>query len=188
MESYINSGNITGFPIGKRQGTNNANGTLLTESRLSSLVNSLLDINGFVVSPAIHEEIVSTSGQDMEVNIAGRYFKINNVYSSIGLDSVDVGITNIYLGIYIPTSGIDELYYEIDGQDDQEDGKYNGLRIIGTSASTAVTSNNDNTYSITSDGTTYLCVKVAELNSDDSKWYVPEPEYSKISFIDAGEL
>ena len=41
----------------------------------------------------------------------------------------------------------------------------------------------DNTYN-SKDG--YTCVKVAVW--DGTNWVIPEPEYSKVNYIDAGEL
>ena len=189
MNNYIASSNIIAYPAARRQSVNSSNGTLLTESRLSSVVNSLLDINGFVTYP-LPGDVIGQESEDrdkiLKINILGRYFKIFNPIVSLGLDASDSG--SIYLGINIDKTGSEdfEIYYEIQGQDN--DGSYEGIRIFNFSSSDNIHNNDDNTYRYVESETdkVYTCIKVAEKIGNN--WYVPEPEYSKIRFIDAGEI
>jgi len=207
--NYILSNNIVAFPVGRRneydgdgKAIPNRNGTTITESRLSSLINSLLDINGFVVFPEMYTEYQDNNDQILEINILGRYFKIKNPFSSLGMGS---DYDSIYLGITISTA-TNELYDEVYGQDDGagDSSEYRGLRCFAyTSSEThpSESSSNDNTYGISitevssvnpsqTDTKEYTCIKVAVKITEDgnSKWIVPEPDYSKVKFIDAGEI
>ena len=189
----IASDNIIAYPAARRQGKGDLNGILLTESRLSSVVNSLLDINGFVTYPLPGDEIFQEqldSDKVIKINILGRYFKI--FYSTSSPDPLDFehSSDSVYVGIHIDKTGSEdnELYYEVQGQDDS--GKYKGLTVFSYSdISDSISNNDDNTYTVeyTPDGgvlTRYICIKIAE--KIDDVWRVPEPEYSKIRFIDAG--
>ena len=185
--SNIPSSKITAFPAGRRNSSDNKNGSLVTEARLASLANSLLDVNGFVITK---------SGSDLsdikvlEFNILGRYFKIDN--GDYGIISQGTGVItpgdndfHIYAGIAIDESaGLEPLFYEIIGQDDESD--YEGLRIF-TSGGDLGTSNNDNTRGYEVNGVTYTLVELA-VKDANSNWIIPEPTLPKILFIDGGTI
>lgn len=178
MNTYISSNSIIAYPAVRRQGVDNKNGTLLTESRLSSIVNSLLDTNGFVTYP-LANTVIDQNTDRIELNILGRYFKILTPFSSMDLSSG--AQTEVYVGIKIDSTGSSSELYDsmIGGDTEGDDSEYEALKIF----SSVTSDNGDNTYQ-SSDG--YTCVKVAEKVGDN--WVISEPEFSKVRFIDCGEL
>lgn len=202
---YIQSNRIVSFPAGKRKEfSDNRDGGLITEARLASLANSLLDVNGFVISKSGSnlDEI-----KTLEVNILGRYFKITADPEDEDSHILDLfgtltGATELFVGIASDSGNeyIDSIFDEILGQDVKVSDTYNyqGLRVIADNDSDVQEISgvkfeylNNNTYkaSVEIDQDTYklyICVKIADLV--DGNWIVPEPEMPKIVFIDGGTI
>lgn len=180
--SNISSEHVLVFPAGRRQGDQNLNGTLITESRLSSIVNGILDVSGFVITPPGTNLSADPATGDsiLEMNILGRYIRFNsstNISGFLGLDSGNYA----FAGISIDSSNGGIIFEEIDGSDNSSTDNYDGVTIV--CSDTDVTPvENDNVYII--GGKT--CVKIGENIS--GSWIVPDPEFPKISYIDGGTI
>lgn len=159
--STITSSNITVFPSTRRAGSKPL-ARLMSEQALVSLVNKLIDLEGFVISD--FETI--TDDSPFEFNLYGYYFRIVNPVTSLGLGTTYTS-GSVYAHIELITSTASDTleYEELFGQDDN--GQYTGLVI-----------DNSLNYS-PQHGGIVKTLKLAQL-TDSNSWIVP-PD-SKIRF------
>ena len=118
VDVLINSQNVTVFPSSQR---NIDSSRLLTEQRITSIANKLLDVDGFVIAS-------DAGGGLAEFNILGYYFKCALAGSVLS------GITDgedVYAKIHINTNNTagGYMYYYLEGEDDQY-GKYTGVSFL----------------------------------------------------------
>ena len=118
--SNFNSGDILVFPSSER--VNYRESRLFTEQNTVSIVNRMLDVNSFVISPLVDE--ITDLNTEIELNIGGYYFKFK-------LSALTGLLDNQLNGYYFPKFKIKLNrvgdYFELSGTDDN--GLYNGLSI-----------------------------------------------------------
>lgn len=175
---YLNTVNINGFPLVKRQNTQ-ISSTLITESSIANLINKLIDTDGYVISTSLESLI-------FEFNLWGYYFKITSTSNQHAIDMIindatfDTA-TEIYAKIQIVYPQNDkDFYYELSGID--EDSKYKGVNFIPDSNSRPET---ETANSITYHNKYLLILKRNDTSSD---WYIPEESKLKINLVDGGEV
>lgn len=121
--AYIDSNNIKVFPSAKR-GVDYPEARLTTEATFVSIINKLIDYDGFVISPTFEEN------SPFEFNLHGYYFYIahgNDLLNKLSLTNE----TSIYAGIYLTQVG-DNL--ELSGVDFS--GQYEGVTFTAGSPPT----------------------------------------------------
>lgn len=125
MATYnIASDNISVYPSSRR-GAQKPESRLLTESALVSIVNKLIDTDGFVITRTLDLQ------QIFEFNIHGYYFKVDPASSLTALFP-DAEVDDVIYGI-IKMVKLSENIVELDGQD--EDGSYTGVQFSLTPTS-----------------------------------------------------
>ena len=156
--SNFNSGDILVFPSSER--VNYRESRLFTEQNTVSIVNRMLDVNSFVISPL--EDEITDLDTEIELNIGGYYFKFK-LSALTGLLDNSANVT-FFPRFVIRLDKVGD-YFELRGTDDG--GLYNGLTI--TLLSTKPSSldvyyeNDDGTlkrytftpFEITKDGSSY---------------------------------
>lgn len=179
---YLNSEAVGVFPTTGRP-QKDPLGRLTTEYNLTSLINNLLDVDGFVITNNI-DGFNSSSIGAFQFNIKGYIFTIHKIGDF--LDSSDPSsFKDLYASIKInlsagssTTSTGDEnlnRIQSIDGEDvfkvgDENYGKYTGLNFSN---------------SIPTDGSYYL--HILEYNSTSKKWYIPEESKIKLKTSKSGD-
>lgn len=159
--STIASSYVTVFPSAKRSLTQ-PQSRLVSEASLVSIVNKLVNSEGFIVS----SESAITDANPLEFNIFGYYFKITSPYTALGLASLTT--TDVYAHIEIVTTGTGEnAYAELYGQDSSD--MYTGLVIDQSSSYTPQQSG------------VVKSLKIAEYSSN--AWQVPAS--SRLKFTNA---
>jgi len=158
---YINSDKIIVFPS-TRRGANQQDARLLTEKSMAGIINQLIDLDGFIITPP--EKISSTNS--FEFNIKGYYFKVNQLK-----DITDLFNTSTALKIFgVITLDEGNGYIELMGQDDTQGNTqtsiYKGVSFSDTSSAAA------NTYSLQ---------LLYRTSSSSTTWLVPEN--SRFKFI-----
>ena len=113
--AYINSSNIEVFPSARRGGTN-PESRLFAESSVVSIVNKLIDTDGFVISTNLSED-------PFEFNIQGYYFKVDSYTSIVSLGS---GWTEVYGSVNLTESDFPEI------NSDNNSNKYTGVNFTNT--------------------------------------------------------
>lgn len=162
---YLDSDKIKVFPSARRNdGVNDPFSRLMSESTLVSIVNRLIDTDGFVIT----NEYVANS--PLEFNIHGYYFKVANVGNIVSsFSSVATG-TLVYAIITLSQiSGAALTFLELKNIDDS--GKYQGV-LFDTSIPTPT--GTDEVYSL------------AVLEKTSSGWKIPYD--SLIKFNNDGGL
>ena len=86
--SYVGSQNINVFPSTKR-GQYQRDARLMTESSLVGLINELIDLKSFVITPIPSDTLQQSD--PFEFNIAGYYFKIDRLDSIPDFNSLATG-------------------------------------------------------------------------------------------------
>lgn len=178
---YLNSEAVGVFPTTGRP-QKDPLGRLTTEYNLTSLINNLLDVDGFVITNNI-DGFNSSSIGTFQFNIKGYIFTIHKIGDF--LDSSDLSnFKDLYASIKINLSagssttstGNENLnrIQSIDGEDifkvgDENYGKYTGLNFSD---------------SIPTDGSYYL--HILKFNSTYKKWYIPEESKIKLKTIKSG--
>ena len=134
----LNSNNIQVFPTTKRSGTDKRS-KLLSEANLTNIVNMLLDKKAFIITDVgsreiqnNSDEIIIESDAELEFNILGYYFKVDNTKAILDklFDSYTDLVNNLsndrYLPIYANISTVQVGdYVELYGTDDLD--IYNGI-------------------------------------------------------------
>lgn len=176
--SYLSSNNIKVFPAVRRTGGADPFSRLMSESTITSIVNRLVDYDGFVITRSTQSNKQIASGV-FEFSIFGYYVKIENVSSLISQFS---SASNIYAYIDLDTSDTNPgqsnnlSYKQLIGQD--VDSSYQGIKFESTEPQA------------TSDR--HILHILTKLNN---VWVVPETSYLKFSKntlalydIDGGEI
>lgn len=181
--SYVGSQNINVFPSTKR-GQYQRDARLMTESSLVGLINELIDLKSFVITP-IPSDTLQQSDL-FEFNIAGYYFKIDRLDSIPDFNSLATG-ESIVASITLKT---DNKFTELMGQDDS--GVYKAITFEQKNTSLApIRSTTSIDESPTVRKTTYS-LRILDKVSDDK---ITIDVDAKIKFqkdslqgIDGGEL
>lgn len=165
--AYLGSGNIRVFPSTRRT-HQSSHSRQVTEASLVGLINKLIDVESFVVTKLTGEE-----GTDAEFafNITGYYFITELGYVVEQFQSA----TDIYATITIDTSGSVPEFYELEGQD--VNNEYQGVEFTTTQQT----------------GTNKYCLHI--LHKENGSWVVPRNSQIKFStdsfkleLIDGGEI
>ena len=180
---YLNSKNISVFPTTDRPEYDPL-GRLTTEYNLTSLLNTLLGVDGFVITDPGNaentsngnerlENAISTGTVKFQFNIKGYIFTIHDLSSLIGQNGQfkDKNAIYAYIDIksdYNNTNTSDNpnktLFQRLSGGNDTSEGYKN----VTFSDSDPSLSN-------------YYSLKILEKHSDDGNWYIPKD--SKIKFL-----
>lgn len=144
QDKYIESSNVKVFPSTKR-GQYQISARLMSEASLISIINRLVDRDGFVITP---EADLATN--PFAFNIHGYYFEVPSITAITSLFT-DTSATAIYGNIKLEETGD---YVELDGQDDS--GIYKGIQFsdaaLGDSYfSLKLFEKSGNTWSVPSD-------------------------------------
>lgn len=194
--AYASSTNISVFPTVGRPDYD-PQGRLTTEYNLTSLLNNLLGVQGFVITN--NNEDVSNLESDFEFNIKGYIFRIHKIYdiiSNFTNTNTDKIYASIELNIIDGTSGTNTSNESINNQVVQsirgEDMEItsNTKKFIGYTGVIF----DSNPPSTTTTSKTYW---IQILEKRDGGWYIPDN--SKVKFktenngmrditIDDGEL
>lgn len=165
-------------------------GRLTTEYNLTSIINTLLDTDGFVITQNISGyEATNVGSTEFQFNIKGYIFTIHKL--EVFLNNLDEDLksaTKLYASIQINsnTSSINtnenlNKLQSIEGSDN-EDGQYEGLTISSSEP-------------INKTSKVYYSLYILEKRSD-KKWYIPEESKVRLRTggvqrslkIDDGEL
>lgn len=156
----IASEKLTVFPSTRRAGSKPL-ARLMSEQALVSIVNKLINLDGFVISTS--SSITDTN--PLEFNLYGYYFKIVNPVTALGLGTTfSSGSVYAHIEVVTSTSSDSLQYEELFGQDDG--GKFTGLVIDDSSTYTA------------QHGGIVKTLRIAQFS--DSSWNIPES--SKVRF------
>ena len=169
----IGSNYVEVFPATKRSLTS-PQSRITSEKNLVSIVNKLIDTEGFVISPSLDSPVIENDSTTIEFDIYGYYFVIKNPYTSLGLGST---ITNGSLWAYIELVPIaDTPYIELFGQD--SDDQYTGLNILN------VTGTEDPPSVSPAHGGEIKMLKIAQYSSltPGGMLYWNVPEESRLKF------
>lgn len=120
--SFLNTENVKVFPSTRRS-VNQVSARLMTEQSLVSIINKLIDTDGFVIT--LDENLSNTACFDF--NIHGYYFSISQLQDIINLYNDDESVMKIYGSIRIEKPITNNKYPELLGQDDEN--LYQGLHI-----------------------------------------------------------
>lgn len=161
--AYINTENISVFPSTRRD-NKQVSARLISESSVVSMINKLIDTDGYVITPDNDEDIIEDSTM-LEFNIHGYYFAI--AQTSL-LRSKFPSSNNIYANIYLDEVG---NYIELQGQDfDNNDvWEYRGVTFSDTDLTLA--SENPADYSL------WLFTR-----DEQQTWQVPLESRTKFTF------
>lgn len=178
---YLNSEAVGVFPTTGRP-QKDPLGRLTTEYNLTSLINTLLDVDGFVITNNING-FDSTSQIDFQFNIKGYIFTIHKIGEFLNSlnNSTDTSISNatnlfasikikIDAGISSTSTGDENLnrIQSIIGIDDNE-GNYTGLNIFSTKP------------------TDISFYSLHILEKRENKWYIPEESKIKLKTSKSGD-
>lgn len=156
----IASEKLTVFPSTRRAGSKPL-ARLMSEQALVSIVNKLINLDGFVISSSSS----ITDSNPLEFNLYGYYFKIVNPITSLGLGTTfSSGSVYAHIEVVTSTSSDSLQYEELFGQDDG--GKFTGLVIDDSPTYTA------------QHGGIVKTLRIAQFSN--SSWSVPES--SKVRF------
>jgi hypothetical protein len=128
--AYVGSDDIMVFPTTRRDATHRSS-RLISEQSLVSIINQLVNTDAFVISSAYAD------GDDLEFNIHGYYFKINDH----GLETLKSALNNpnaIWATIELVTtapSSQGDVFVELGGQDDNNE--YQGVVFSNTAPASA---------------------------------------------------
>lgn len=178
--AYLDSTNIKVFPAVRRSGTADPFSRLMSESTITSIINRLVDYEGFVITRSSEDNKSITSGV-FEFNVFGYYVKIADVASLLSNFSSANNNDVIYAYVEIdtfntaPGQTYNLSYEQLVGQDDNN--LYKGVTFqIGEPSS---------------DDIHYLPI----LKKEGAIWVVPETSYLKFNKdtlalydIDGGEI
>lgn len=188
---YLNSKNISVFPTTDRPEYDPL-GRLTTEYNLTSLLNTLLGVDGFVITDPGNAENTSNGNERLEnaiptgkvkfqFNIKGYIFTIHDLSSLIGQNGQfkDKNAIYAYIDIksdYNNTNTSDNpnktLFQRLSGGNDTSEGYENVIfSNLGPSDEGL------DPPSLKS----YYNLKILEKHSDDGNWYIPKE--SKIKFL-----
>ena len=184
--AYLNSTNISVFPTTDRPEYDPL-GRLTTEYNLTSLLNTLLEVVGFVITDpgnaentsngnerlenAIYSPNTTTGKVKFQFNIKGYIFTIHDLSSLIGPQC--------------PFENKDTIYAYIDIKSDYNNTNANPnttlfQRLSGGNETSEGYKNvtfSDSDPSLSN----YYSLKILEKHSDDGNWYIPKE--SKIKFL-----
>lgn len=172
----IKSSSITVFPTTKRQ-KGNRSSKLLTESNLVNIINSLLDVESFVIT-----DNITSNDSSIEFNILGYYFKISKI-SDILAEVNPTNLTHsIYANIYFMRSGDYKELYGTDVQDPVDSTQYYYDGIYFT----------ENEPDMSASGSLKILSRQLQ-GSLNNSWYIPyesKIRYMQRSFgnIDCGRI
>ena len=173
---YLNSEAIGVFPTTGRP-QKDPLGRLTTEYNLTSLINTLLDVDGFVITHNI-DGFDSNSKGAFQFNIKGYIFTIHkigdflstsdfsnasNLFASIKI-KIDAGSSTTSTG----DENLQRIQSIIDGEDNK-DGSYRGLNIFLTKPT----------------DTSFYSLHILEKRGDN-KWYIPEDSKIKLKTSTSG--
>lgn len=183
--SFLETSKIAVFPSTRRFNTQ-VSARLLSESSLISLVNKLIDTDGFVITPDDETTGYIDTSITFEFNIHGYYFMVDRAQDIIDLFSSS-NTTEIYGNIYLDTVG---NYTELKGQDVEV---ANVSRYQGVTFSAVDLSDASQAASASEDQADYSLLLFTRESAASSLWEVPVE--SRIKFnsgfalgIDGGEI
>ena len=167
--AYVSSGNIQIFPIANRM-IQDPLGRLTTEYNLTSILNKLLDVDGFVVSWNEPNIIFNLHGYLITANLENIIGSFSdNIYASITItDYTSTNTTNNNIKAYE-----EKFLAQLNGSDsgDGAQSQYTGVTFSSSSPNQT-------------DGVYYLHLLTESDSNDDSNdtvsWVIPEN--SKIKF------
>lgn len=172
---YLNSEAVGVFPTTGRP-QKDPLGRLTTEYNLTSLINILLDVDGFVITNDI-DGFNNNSIGAFQFNIKGYIFtihKIGDLFNSSDFSDASNLFASIKIkidaGNSITSTGnenLNRIQSIIDGEDNK-DGSYRGLSILPTKPT-------DGSYSL------------HILEKRGSKWYIPEESKIKLKTSKSGD-
>ena len=193
--AYLNSKNISVFPTTDRPEYDPL-GRLTTEYNLTSLLNTLLGVDGFVITDpgnaentsngneslenAIYSPTTTTGKVKFQFNIKGYIFTIHDLSSLIGPQCPFENKDTIYAYIdiksdYNNTNTSDNpnktLFQRLSGGNDTSE-SYKNVTFLDLGPSD---------LSLDSSLKNYYNLKILEKHSDDGNWYIPKE--SKIKFL-----
>lgn len=165
--SYIVSNSVSVFPSARR-GVSKSESRLVTESAIASIVNKLIDSDGFIITDDIP---VGNVEHSFEFNIHGYYFKVASVGQIYSLFPDAPNNTTIY-GV-IELDRLNNGIYELSGQD-ENDGFYKGIKFTDT-----LPSSDDPEISLH-----YLAL----FNNATGNWAIVEASRYKFDIQSTGEI
>ena len=145
MTNNIDTKNIQVFPSARRVKFQRT-ARLFTEKNLTSIVNQLLNVYGFVITKPSNAQTSSTS-EPFEFNIAGYYFRVEqlkNILDAVEATNASAGdiiYATITLNTVEDVSSETGTFIELDGQDEPENvgdtnTKYSGVSFTLLTPST----------------------------------------------------
>lgn len=179
---FLNSEAVGVFPTTGRP-QKDPLGRLTTEYNLTSLINTLLDVDGFVITNNIDGFDNNSTGA-FQFNIKGYIFTIHKIGDFLGSSDLST-FNDLYASIKINLSagssttstGNENLnkIQSVEGEDvfkvgDENYGKYTGLKFSDSNPT---------------DGSYYL--HILKLNSTQKRWYIPEESKIKLKTSKSGD-
>ena len=179
---YLNSEAVGVFPTTGRP-QKDPLGRLTTEYNLTSLINTLLDVDGFVITNNISGFDDNNSDISFQFNIKGYIFTIHNLKNFLSSSDIS-NFNNIYASIKIKldagssiTSTGDKNLQRIQSivgvdviDDGPNKGKYTGLG-----------------FSNGIPGEEYCFLHILKYDSISKKWYIPEDSKIKLKTSTSGD-
>lgn len=167
---YISSSNITVFPCANRGGSYNMYSRMTSEYNLTNIVNQLLDVDSFVITPSLSDQ------SEISFNIHGYYFTVSdytNITSLEGLQSAK----DIYACIVVNT--------ETSQQSNLQYQELNVFNSSGTPGGINLDNSADSTFrgvffnTSAIEGVGVYCLHI--LTQVDGEWQIPQE--STVKFI-----
>ena len=184
--AYLSSNSIKIFPAVRRTGSADPFSRLMSESTITSIINRLIDYDGFVITHSAADNKSISSGV-FEFNVFGYYIRIADVSELLSNFTSAVDVDLIYASILLdetetnPGESNNLTYVQLYGQDTQGSASsYEGVNFgIGQPTNTG----------------SYTLHFLPILEKQNDIWVVPETSYLKFSKdtlalydIDGGEI
>lgn len=179
---YLNSEAVGVFPTTGRP-QKDPLGRLTTEYNLTSLINTLLDVDGFVITNNISGFDDTNSDIDFQFNIKGYIFTIHKLKNFLSSSDIS-NFNNIYASIKIKldagssanSTGDKNLQriQSIDGEDILKVGEENFGKYTGLGFSEGIP------------GKEYCFLHILKWDSTSEKWYIPEDSKIKLKTSTSG--
>ena len=160
---YLSSDKIKVFPSARRNESTDTFSRLMSESTIVSIVNRLIETEGFVITNAY------TNNGQLEFNIHGYYFNITDSTEIIAAYS---GVTNVVLYASIIISSFAPLTFK-ELKNCDNGGLYEGL-VVGDSTTIPTPVGNEEVFTL------------AILEKVNGNWIIPEESKIKFTHINGG--
>ena len=190
--NFVTTENIFVFPSTRRM-NKQVSARLISEASLANIINKLIDVEGFVITPepesGDYVDIGYIPSDPFEFNLFGYYFKVN---AATDITNLFNSSTNIYANIYLDKTNADSNYIELKSSDSNlidtlDDVSNNVSYFKGVTFSDVNLSESD------SNKADHSLLLFTRQSIDNSNWTVPIESRFKFFYtlalgVDGGEI